>query len=65
MKLEMLAWTIAMTSCAALVAPVLLPAQERAEENRAKHHRYSLVDIGTFGGPESNINPLGNVDIRM
>jgi probable HAF family extracellular repeat protein len=60
MKLEMLAWTIAMTSCAALVAPVLLPAQERAEENRAKHHRYSLVDTGTFGGPESNINPLGN-----
>jgi probable HAF family extracellular repeat protein len=60
MKLEMVAWTIVMTSCAALVAPVLLTAQERAEENRVKHHRYSLVDIGTFGGPESNINPLGN-----
>ena len=67
MKLKTLVWTIAMTSCAALIAPGLLPAQElqenkeRREENDSKeHHRYRFVDIGTFGGPASFVNPVGN-----
>jgi probable HAF family extracellular repeat protein len=50
-----------MTLFAALGIPILLPAQqEAAEENHAKHHRYKLVDLGTFGGPESFINAPAN-----
>jgi hypothetical protein len=44
------------TSMALLVAlniPVSL-----AQENKVKHHHYKLVDLGTFGGPNSGANGL-------
>jgi probable HAF family extracellular repeat protein len=65
MKRKALAISIAITLFAALAIPVQALAQEQKEAR--KHHHYRLVDIGTFGGPNSflpeptqSIRPLNN-----
>jgi len=49
----------AMTLLAALAAPVRLGAQ--GQQQNKQQIRYKLIDIGTLGGPESDINPTGAI----
>ena len=53
---------IALSLCAALALPFVSYAQEQ----KAEHHHYKLVDLGTLGGPQSviyaiNINDSGEI----
>jgi probable HAF family extracellular repeat protein len=50
---------IGLTLVALLAVPVRLVAQEE-KDHHAMHHRYKLIDLGTFGGVTSYINPVGN-----
>jgi hypothetical protein len=59
MKARKVTYVTAITLFIALAIPARLAAQKREEEKK-QNHRYRLVDIGTFGGPESFINPAGN-----
>jgi len=51
MKSRFLMLFAAVTLFGALAMPVQLAAQ--GNEGKQKHHHYKLVDIGTFGGPQS------------
>jgi hypothetical protein len=44
----------AMTLLAVLAIAIQLAAQDK-QDHHHKHHRYKLIDIGTFGGPESYV----------
>jgi uncharacterized membrane protein len=39
---------------AALAVPLHLAAQDKHNHNN-KHHHYQLIDLGTFGGPNSSV----------
>jgi probable HAF family extracellular repeat protein len=47
---------IALTLASLFSVPVRVDAQ-KLQDRRDRHDRYKLVDLGTFGGPESYINP--------
>jgi probable HAF family extracellular repeat protein len=49
----------AMTLFAVLAMPVPLAAQQQPQEKK-QHHHYKLIDLGTFGGSASYVNPVGN-----
>jgi probable HAF family extracellular repeat protein len=55
MKKNLSALLIALSLCAALALPVGLSAQEQKQqkEQKKEHHHYQLIDMGTFGGPNS------------
>jgi hypothetical protein len=42
---------IAFAVFAVLLTTLPLAAQELRQQNKAGHHRYQLVDLGTLGGP--------------
>ena len=52
MKPRLCTYITPMTLFAVLTIPAGLAAQEKDKE----HTRYELLDIGTFGGPESYVN---------
>jgi probable HAF family extracellular repeat protein len=59
MKSSLSMYIAAVTLFAALAVPLQLAAQE-SHDQKPKHHRYKLIDMGTFGGPMSFINPTFN-----
>jgi len=56
MKEDVMRFKHDMVAVSALVAAMALPL---AAQGQKKHDRYILVDIGTFGGPESELNGPG------
>jgi probable HAF family extracellular repeat protein len=64
MKSRTWMWMTAVSLFAALAIPVGMAAQDSAspDNNRHQHHRYRLIDLGTFGGPASyiEVNGYGN-----
>jgi probable HAF family extracellular repeat protein len=50
-------WATAMSLFGALAIPLGIAAQDNEEQHhKPKHHTYELIDLGTFGGPNSFVN---------
>ena len=47
-------------TCSCLTAMAVLAAMTMPVGLAAQHHRYKLIDLGTFGGLGSYVEPLGN-----
>ena len=63
MKSRILSYVTATTLLAALAIPVRPVAQEIKPE-KPNHHRYKLVNLGTFGGPVGYLNWPGAQVLR-
>jgi probable HAF family extracellular repeat protein len=49
-----------MTAVCLCTALALQLSAQDSSQPKVKHHKYKLVDLGTFGGPRSNIAAYGN-----
>jgi hypothetical protein len=57
MKSRTWMWMTAVSLFAALAMPVGVRAQDNpTTDTRHRHHQYRLIDVGTFGGPNSYLN---------
>src|SRR4029077_17888967 len=55
MRCTIWSFVVVGTLLAALAIPVQLPAQDTAELHHPhQYHHYQLIDVGTFGGPNSS-----------
>lgn len=62
MKSRIWMWTTAVSLFAALAMPIGMAAQDQdnqAQNHKPKHQKYKLVDLGTLGGPNSNLSGPG------
>jgi probable HAF family extracellular repeat protein len=56
MKSLITMWTTTATLLAALAMPICVAAQNSSSpDHRHKHKKYRLIDMGTFGGPSSDL----------
>jgi len=61
MKSRTWKWMIPLFLFAALAMPLGIAAQDNpSSNNQPKHQKYKVIDLGTFGGPSSNINDSAN-----
>jgi probable HAF family extracellular repeat protein len=59
MKTKILASTLLSLGLTLALAGVL-PVKSAGDAPRTHHSQYTLIDLGTFGGPSSNLAPNGN-----
>jgi hypothetical protein len=65
MKSRTWMWMTAVSLFAALAMPVWTAAQDNpSQKPKPKHHQYKLIDLGTFGGPNSLVPAFSNVGIN-
>ena len=61
MKTRKFTLLMGMSLCAALAMPVGMAAQDNpSPDNKPKHKKYKLIDMGTFGGAQSYVNEQVN-----
>ena len=53
-------WIAGIALLALLATPFTGLAQEQAQEHAAKHSHYTLVDLGTLGGPGTFVNAINS-----